>query len=58
VTSDSDQKTPSSECVASDLAEGLESCRAVLRDYRAKIGGRPAAANLNEDYLRQRLSSS
>lgn len=58
MTSDTDSKTPPANDVASDLTKGIESCRAVVRDYRAKLASNLAAANLNEDELPDQLSSS
>lgn len=36
------------EQVATDLTDGLKSCRAMLNDYRAKISGVPLANNSNQ----------
>ena len=43
--------------IASELNDGLKSCRAVLDDYRAKLSGIPHAANSNEEEEGDRLAS-
>jgi hypothetical protein len=43
--------------IASQLTDGLKSCRAVIDDYRAKLSGNLVAANSNEEDELGRLTS-
>lgn len=43
--------------IASELSDGLKSCRAVIDDYRAKLTGNLIAANSNEEDERDRFAS-
>jgi hypothetical protein len=47
----------SGDQIASELSDGLESCRAVIADYRAKFAGNLVAANSNDENERDRLTS-